>query len=390
MNRNIFLLALSQAAMMTTISLVLSSSALVGAQLSSPDYATVPLGIQYLGTMVMLYPVARLMERFGRRFIFCAGALVGAIGLACAAFGVRIGSFTLFAAAGFLIGAFGAVGQYYRFAAVDSVVPSRKNLAISWTLTGGLLAAVAGPMLARWTKDALEPAFYASFLSLTGVALLGAMFAAGLSLPPMVKAENKQARRSWSEIASNPKLAMAILGGVVGYAVMNLLMTATPLAMMCSRLSFAQTAQVIQWHVIAMFAPSFFTGALIQRIGIMPVMLLGCLLSLGSIAVSLTGIELAHFEAALILLGIGWNFLYVGATALLTENCRKEEAARVQALNDTLVFLGVTAATLFSGAMVNALGWQTLNLYAILPILVVMAGLVRLMKWPRLSWFREG
>ncbi len=206
----------------------------------------------------------------------------------------------------------------------------------------------------------------------------------------MVKAENKQARRSWSEIASNPKLAMAILGGVVGYAVMNLLMTATPLAMMCSRLSFAQTAQVIQWHVIAMFAPSFFTGALIQRIGIMPVMLLGCLLSLGSIAVSLTGIELAHFEAALILLGIGWNFLYVGATALLTENCRKEEAARVQALNDTLVFLGVTAATLFSGAMVNALGWQTLNLYAILPILVVMAGLVRLMKWPRLSWFREG
>lgn len=390
MNRNIFLLALSQAAMMTTISLVLSSSALVGAQLSSPDLATLPLAVQYLGTMVMLYPVARLMERFGRRFIFCGGALVGAVGLACAAFGVRIGSFALFATAGFLIGTFGAVGQYYRFAAVDSVAPERKSLAISWTLTGGLLAAVAGPMLARWTKDALEPAFYASFLSLTGVALLAAMFATGLSLPPMRRVEEKLARRSWSEIGCNPKLVMAILGSVVGYAVMNLLMTATPLAMMCSRLGFAQTAQVIQWHVLAMFAPSFFTGALIQRIGTMPVMLLGCLLNLGSITVSQTGIALVHFEAALILLGVGWNFLYVGATALLTENCRKEEAARVQALNDTLVFLGVTAATLFSGTMVNALGWQTVNLYAVFPILLVMAGLVRLMNWPRFSWLRAG
>ncbi|MGE5490766.1 MAG: MFS transporter [Actinomycetota bacterium] len=383
MNRNILLLALSQAAVMTTISLVLSSSALVGAQLSSPDLATVPLAIQYLGTMVMLYPAARLMERFGRRITFCGGALIGAIGLACAAFGVRIGSFTLFAASGFLIGTFGAVGQYYRFAAADSVAPASKSLAISWTLTGGLLASVAGPTLAWWTKDALEPAFYASFLSLTGVALLGAMFATGLSLPPMMRVENQQARRPWSEIAGNPKLVMAVLGGIVGYAVMNLLMTATPLAMMCSRLGFAQTAEVIQWHVLAMFAPSFFTGTLIRRIGILPVMLMGCLLNLGSIAVSLTGSELTHFEAALILLGVGWNFLYVGATSLLTESCRKEEAARVQAVNDTLVFLGVTAATLFSGAMVNAIGWQTVNLYAGLPILVVMAGLIRLMKWPR-------
>ena len=390
MNRNILLLALSQAAVMTTISLMLSSSALVGAQLSSPDFATVPLAIQYLGTMVMLYPAARLMERFGRRFTFSAGALIGAIGLACAAFGVRTGSFALFATAGFLIGTFGAVGQYYRFAAVDSVAPARKSLAISLTLTGGLLAAVAGPTLARWTKDALEPAFYASFLSLTGVALLGAMFAMGLSLPPMMRVENQQARRSWSEIASNPKFVLAVLGGVVGYAVMNLLMAATPLAMMCSRFGFNQTAEVIQWHVLAMFAPSLFTGVLIQRVGILPVMLLGCLLNLASITVSLTGSELAHFESALIMLGIGWNFLYVGATALLTESCRKEEAARVQALNDTLVFMGVTTATLFSGTMVNALGWQTVNLYAGLPILVVMAVLIRLMKWPRLSWLRAG
>ena len=384
MNRNIFLLTLSQAAMMTTISFVLSSSALVATQLSSPDLATVPLAVQYLGTMVMLYPMAKLMERFGRSVIFCSGALLGAVGLAGAAFGVWIGSFALFSVAGFLIGAFGAVGQYYRFAAADAAPVERKSQAISWTLAGGLLAAVAGPMLAQWTKDTLAPAFFASFLVLIGVALLSALLALGLRLPPMIRAD-KQTQRSWSVMARNPVLVMAILSGVVGYAAMNLLMTATPLAMMCSGLGFAQTALVIQWHVLAMFAPSFFTGTLIQRIGIIPVMLLGCLLNLGSIAVSQIGTELAHFEAGLILLGIGWNFLYVGATSLLTESCRKEEAARVQGLNDTLVFLGVTTATLFSGVMVNSLGWQTVNLYVAFPILIVMVGLVRLMNWPHLS-----
>ncbi|MCL2830131.1 MAG: MFS transporter [Betaproteobacteria bacterium] len=376
MNRNVFLLALSQATVMATVSLVLSSSALVGAQLSSPGLATVPLALQYLGIMLMLYPAARLMERFGRRLVFFGGALIGAIGVACAALGLKSGSFALFAAAGFLIGAFGAVGQYYRFAAADSVSPEKRSLAISLTLTGGLLAAVAGPMLARETKDLLEPAFYASFLSLIGVALLGALFAVGLKLPPVARAKPQLERRSWTEIARNPKLIVAVLAGVVGYAVMNLLMTATPLAMRCSHLDFAQTAGVIQWHLLAMFAPSFFTGALIQRIGILPVMLLGCLLNLASIAVSLMGSELPHFEAGLVLLGVGWNFLYVGATSLLAESCRKEEAARVQAVNDTLIFLGVATLTLLSSRMLDTLGWQTMNLCAGLSILMVIGALV--------------
>ena len=386
MNRNILLLALSQAAMMTTISLVLSSSALLGVQLSSPDFATMPLAIQYLGTMVVLHPAAKLMVRFGRRTVFFGGALIGAIGLAVAAYGVLVGSFVLFTVAGFFIGTFGAVGQYYRFAAAEAVEPGKKSLAISWTLTGGLIAAVAGPTLARWTKDALEPAFFASFIALTGVALLGAFLASGLKLPPIVRVENQQARRSWSEIARNPKLVMAVLGSVVGYAIMNLLMTATPLAMMCSQFGFAQTAEVIQWHVLAMFAPSFFTGALIQRVGILPVMIMGCLLNLGSVTISLTGSEFFHFNAALILLGVGWNFLYVGATSLLTESCRKEESPHVQAMNDTFVFFGVTVSTLFSATMVNVLGWQTVNLYAGIPILLVMVGLIRLMMRPRLSF----
>jgi MFS family permease len=380
MNRNVLLLALSQAAVMTTISLVLSSSALIGTQLSSPNLATVPLAIQYLATMLVLYPVARLMERHGRRPVFCAGALIGAFGLAAAAAGIRFGNFALFAAAGGFIGIFNAVGQYYRFAAVDAVNAERKSIAISLTLTGGVLAAMAGPMLARWTKDALAPAFFASFLALIGVAVLGALFAAGLRLPPMAQADLGEKRRPLAEVASNPKFKLALLGGGVGYAVMNLLMTATPLAMMCGHLNFSQTATVIQWHVVAMFAPSFFTGSLIQRFGVLSVMLAGCLLNLGSILVSLAGTELLHFELALILLGIGWNFLYVGSTSLLTETYRKEEKTLVQALNDTFVFLGVTVATMLSGKMVNTLGWQTINLCASVPIVLIMTATVRQMR----------
>lgn len=385
MNQNVFLLALSQAVVMTTISLVLSSSALVGVQLSSPNLATVPLAIQYLATMLALYPAAKLMERYGRRSVFCTGALIGALGLAVAAMGIRLGSFALFAAAGFLIGTFNAVGQYYRFAAADAVSVDRKNIAISLTLTGGLLAAVAGPMLARWSKEALQPSFYASFLALIGIALLGALFATGLKLPQMVQVDHSEPPRSLVEIARNPRFVLAVVGGVVGYAVMNLLMTATPLAMMCSRFSFAQTAEVIQWHVVAMFAPSLFTGVLIQRVGTLPVMLLGSFLNLGSIAISLMGNELSHFEVALILLGIGWNFLYVGATSLLTETYRKEEKASIQAFNDTLVFMGVTVVTMFSGTMVNTLGWQVVNIYAAAPVLLVIVGIVLQMKLPQIS-----
>lgn len=358
---------------MTTVSLVLSSSALVGVQLSSPGLATVPLALQYLATMLVLYPAARLMERHGRRTVFGAGALAGALGLALAAAGIRLGSFSLFAGAGFLIGVFNAVGQYYRFAAADAVPAEGKSRAISLTLSGGLVAALAGPMLARWTKDAFEPPFFASFLALSGVALLGALLATGLQLPPAIPPSPQENRRTFAQIAAQPRFVLAVLGGVVGYGVMSLLMTATPLAMMNCRLGFAETATVIQWHVVAMFAPSFLTGSLIQRSGALPVMLLGCLLNLAGIAASLTGRELFQFELALILLGAGWNFLYVGATALLTETYRQEEKNRIQAFNDTLVFLGVTVVTMLSATLVHALGWQRLNLYAAAPILLVMA-----------------
>jgi len=385
MNRNILFLACSQATMMTVISLTLSSSALIGRQLGSPDLATAPLAVQYLATMLLLYPIAKLMELHGRRIIFFGGALIGALGLAIAALGIVSHSFILFVFAGFFVGTFNAVGQYYRFAAAEAVPAQRKSTAISLTLTGGILAAIAGPLLARWTKDFLTPAFLASFIALIGVALLGALFATRLRLPTTIQTNDREVHRPFIEIAKNPKFVLAVLGGVIGYGNMNLLMCATPLAMLGSQHNFSQTATVIQWHVVAMFAPSFFTGHIIQRIGILPVMLLGCIFTLGCIFVSLQGSEVAHFEVALILLGIGWNFLYVGATSLLTETYHKGEKTLVQSFNDTLVFFGVTLATFFSAKLVNTLGWYSLNIYASIPIILLAISIMFMLKPQLLS-----
>lgn len=366
--RNVLLLALSQAAVMTCISLLLASSVLIGARLASPAWATVPLAVQYLGTLLALYPVARLINRYGQRPVFCGGALFGALGLGMAAAAIWLGSFVLFALAGGVIGIFSGVGQYYRFAAADAVPAERRSSAISLTLSGGVLAALAGPSLARWTRDAFEPAFAASFLALVGVALLAAFLATRLRLAQPLPAETTQVPASFIPLLGQPDFLLAVVVGVVGYALMNLLMTATPLAMLCSRLDFAATATVIQWHVVAMFAPSFFTGALIRRLGVLPVMLLGGFSMLGCIGVAVNGETLAHFELALILLGIGWNFLYVGATTRLVECCPPAHKARVQAFNDSLVFLAIAGVTFSSGPLVDRFGWQALNLWAALPV----------------------
>ncbi|MBS1131567.1 MAG: Major facilitator superfamily 1 [Proteobacteria bacterium] len=387
MRRNVLLLALSQAAVMTSISLVLASSVLIGVQLASPALSTLPLALQYLSTMLVLYPVARLISRYGHRPVFFGGALLGALGLAIAAAGIWLGNFVLFALAGGLIGIFNAVSQYYRFAAADAVPVERRSSAISLTLSGGVLAALAGPSLARWTKDALQPAFAASFLALVGVALLAAWLATRLRLVPPAVTDQQRPTAPFAPLLRQPDFLLAVVVGVVGYALMNLLMTATPLAMMCSHLGFAETATVIQWHVVAMFAPSFFTGALIQRIGVLPVMLLGGACLLGSIAVAVNGDSLPHFELALILLGIGWNFLYVGATTRLVEICPPEQKARVQAFNDSLVFLAIAGVTFSSGSLVDRFGWPALNLYAAIPVLLIMLAILgRWLATGRRQW----
>lgn len=384
MYRNVFLLALCQAMLMTSISLVLSSSAVVGAELAAhPALATLPLSLQYLTTMLVMIPVSRAMQRRGRRVVFVVGALVGVAGMAAATYGIAIGSFALFAGAGVLIGMHNAVGQFYRFAAADAADGGLKSRAISLTLAGGVLAAFVGPNLARVTRDALAPPFSASFLALCATTLIAAVLASLLRLPAAVAttAPNEEGR-DLAEIVRQPVFVVAVLAGTIGYASMNLLMIATPLAMQCHHESFDDVALVIQWHVVAMFAPSFFTGDLIRRFGALKVVAAGAVLELACAVVDLSGTSVSHFTAGLILLGVGWNFLYIGATTLLTESYRPEEKGRVQGLNDTLVFTSVTVSSLASGGLVNAIGWHAVNL-AVIPGVLLVLGATAWLGWVR-------
>lgn len=377
MNRNVVLLALSQALAMTVVSLMLSASALVSVSLSAASgWATLPLAVQYLATMLALHPLARLMARRGRRPVFVGGALVGAAGLALAVAGLLRGSFAVFVLSGLCVGVLGAVSQFYRFAAAEAVPAAQRGQAISLTLAGGVLAAFLGPFIARNTRDLVATPFLASFAALVGIALLAAGIGVFLRLPAPPRPEAGRSPRRLREIARLGDFRLAVAGGAVGYAAMGLLMTATPLAMLCVRHDFAATATVIQWHLVAMFAPSFVTGLLIGRIGVLQTMLSGGALVLAGIGVALSGEAIPHFGVALALVGVGWNFLYVGATTLLTQTCRDEEKPAVQAFNDSVVFLSVTLATLGAAWLVDELGWATVNRLAAVPVLLLMAGVL--------------
>jgi MFS family permease len=381
-NRNVLLLAVCQASLMTGSSLVLSSSALVGARLApSPVWATVPLSLQLLTTMLVMFPAARLMAAVGRRPVFLAAALIGFSGMGLAALGIWIGSFMVFSLAGCLVGVQSAVGQSYRFAAAEAVAPAARGRAISLTLAGGVIAAFVGPNLARLTRDALEPPFFASFLALLGTTALSFLFALSLRLPPIEIASLGEPPRPPRQIVRQPLFLMAVTTAAVGYAVMSLLMTATPLTIHAHGHAFGPTATVIQWHLVAMFAPSFFTGELVRRFGVRTLIAAGSALNLGCIAINMAGTTVLHFELALVLLGIGWNFLYVGGTPLLTETYRPQERGFAQGVNDTVVFTLVSGASLASAGLLATLGWRTLNVASIplccIPLLLLIVSAAR-------------
>lgn len=357
------------------VGLVLASSALIGRNLApSPAWATVPLAIQFMTTMLVIYFVSHLMQSKGRRFVFVNGALFGTSGLLIASLGIWMNSFTLFTLASVLIGIHNAIGQFYRFAAAEAVPSSIKARAISLTMAGGVLAAFIGPNLAIFTRDLMEYVFLASYLAMVLMTLSVAWATSKLELPTIL-VEEKIVRSLW-EIATQPKYLLALIAAMIGYGVMNFLMTATPLAMQGHNHSFDSTAGVIQWHLFAMFAPSFFTGDLIRKFGVMQVMIVGCILLIACALINLNGTSLLHFESALILLGIGWNFLYIGATTLLTDTYSVNERSKAQGMNDTFVFATLTITSLASGASVELFGWQTINLYSIPAVLAVGFGLL--------------
>jgi MFS family permease len=311
------------------------------------------------------------MAKVGRRLGFMTSAMVGLAGAAVATGGVFKGEFSIFCAGTTLIGVFNGFGQYYRFTAAEVAPDDYRSRAISYVLAGGLIAAFAGPNLANWSRHLLPEDFAGSYASLIVLYLLAFGLASLLRIPKPATVSMSQGGRPLRVIARQPAYLVAVASAMVGYGVMNFIMIATPLAMKGYAHVFSDTAFVIQWHIFGMFVPSFFTGHLIRRFGILNIMLSGVLLLGLCVWINFTGTTVAHFWGALVLLGLGWNFLFVGATTLLTETYALVEKAKAQALNDFLVFGTVTLTSFSSGAVQQTLGWQTINM-AVIPFLALV------------------
>jgi MFS family permease len=373
--RPVLLLSTLQALFMTGNILVISTSALIGAALApSPALAALPLALQLLATMLMSIPASLFMARAGRPAGFSLGAGVGILGALSAAVAITEGSFVLFLVASLLLGVFNAFGGFYRFAAAEAATPAYRGRAVSYVIAGGVVAAFAGPAIAVWSRTLLAAEFAGSYALLALVYLPAVLIPLWLRRPHSAEPVASSRGRSLPDIARQPVFLVAGLGAIVGYSVMAFLTTATPLAMDEHQHEFSATALVIQWHVLAMFVPSFFTGQLISRFGVLSVMLAGGLFGIGAVVTALAGLALGHFLVSLVLLGLSWNFLFIGGTTLLTESYRENERAKVQGLNDFLLY-GVTAvASLSAGAVQSWAGWWTVNLAALPMLALVLAG----------------
>ncbi|MGF1611621.1 MAG: MFS transporter [Kiloniellales bacterium] len=380
--RNVVLLAICQGLAMSGSALIITVAALVGHSLAEDKaLATLPLALQFAATMAATMPASLLMQRWGRRAGFSLGAGFALVSGLVSAQALFMSSFWLFCLGNALFGVATAHAFYYRFAAADTASPAFKSRAISLVLAGGLVAAFLGPELAKWSRDLFAPVLFAGgFLCIAGLALLSLVVLQFIDIPRPHAAERRQGGRPLLEIARQPEFAIAVLCAMVGYGAMNLVMTSTPLAVVACQHPFESAAFVIQWHVAAMFAPSFVTGHLIRRLGVLPVLTLGALLVLGCVAINLSGVAVIQFWSALVLLGVGWNFLFVGGTTLLTETYRPEERAKAQGLNDLLVFGTVALTALGSGMLFEAFGWQAVNLAVVAPVLLVGLGLAWLVR----------
>lgn len=342
-----------------------------------PVYATMPISLIVLGSMCAAPAMASVMGRWGRRTGFVIGAAMGAAGAAVTAEAIIAGNFPLMLAGSFLSGIYMAGHNFYRFAAADLASPAFRAKAISWVMAGGLASAVLGPELVIWTKDLLEPVpFAGAYRAVIALNLLGVLPLLFLDMPrPKRAPRGTRQGRPWAEILADRRVPVAMLCAMVSYALMNLVMTSTPLAMEACGFGTDAAASVVRAHVLAMFAPSFVTGALIARFGAPRIIAAGLALLGGCAVAALAGVEMAHFYAGLILLGVGWNFGFIGATALLADAHRPEERARVQGLNDFMVFGLVTAASFSSGALMAGLGWQAVNI-AMAPALLLALGAI--------------
>ena len=377
MNKNLWLQALCQGLFLTNNVIFIAINGLVGLQLAPYGWmATLPVMGYVVGGALATGLVARTQQRWGRQVSFQIGLAVALASALAGAWAVYSHSFWLLCAATVVAGYYSANGQLYRFAAAELAAPAFRDKAISLVLAGGLLGAVAGPNLASHTRTLLAVPFAGAYVALAAVALLSMLCMAAIRFdaPPPRTAASTRAGRSVGQLLREPAFLVATLGAALGYGVMNLLMAATPLAMQVCGYAFDDAALVLEWHVIGMFAPGFFTGHLIQRLGVLPVMGAGVLLNLACVAVALMGVDLHHFGIALFLLGVGWNFLFTGSTTLSLQAYRPEEKDRAQAAINFFVFATMAITSFASGALVTTQGWTLLNYGSLVPIaLTVMA-----------------
>lgn len=378
MNRHLLLLSICQALFLTNNVTFIAINGLVGLQLAPLGWmATLPVMGYVVGGALSTTPVARLQARLGRKASFQIGLVVAALSAAVGALAVSIGSFWLLVAATVVAGFYNANAALYRFAGPELVDAGFKEKAISLVMAGGVAGAFIGPNLASATRTWLDVPFAGAYVALVGVALLGLAVMSLIRFPAHVPpVPGASTGRPMAEIARQPAFMVAVAAGALGFGVMNLLMAATPLAMQQCGLPFDSAALVLEWHVLGMFIPAFFTGHLIKRFGALPVMGVGALLNFACVAVALSGVELQQFLAALLLLGVGWNFLYTGATTLLTTTYRPEEKTRVQGAMDFWVFSTMAVTSFASGALVTTQGWFWLNVGSLLPLGLVSLALV--------------
>jgi predicted MFS family arabinose efflux permease len=371
--RNVGLLAGCQAMLMSNNSSLIAINGLAGLALAPlRGLATLPVTAYVVGAAASTMLASLHMKRVGRRRGLEFGTLWSIVGALICATAVWQQAFWLLCTGSLVLGVYNAYGQYYRFAAADVATPDYRATAISLVLAGGLAGGILGPNLTRATLDAVGPHFAGAYLTLIGFALVTLGLLRFLHIPTPTAVERTASHRPLAEIATQPAFLIAVVSAAIGYGVMNFMMTSTPIAMQVCGHPFGDAAFVISSHVIAMFAPSFFTGTLIRRAGTLPVMFTGALLNFAAIGVGLSGISVAHFWLALVFLGVGWNFLYIGGTTLLTTTYRPEERAKVQGANDQTIFIVMAISSFTSGMTVTAAGWERVNLAA-LPLVALVA-----------------
>lgn len=379
--RNVLVLVAAQAILGAQMPMIFTVAGLAGQSLApNVCWATLPITAAVIGSMLTATPISAFMQRHGRRAGFAVGALGGGIGGALGAFALLQQSFVLFVIAALFTGVYMSAQGFYRFAAADTASDAYRPKAISLVMAGGLLSAVFGPQLVKLTAESMVVPFLATYLAVMALNIVGVFLFLLLDIPkPKPAVTGAATGRSRAELIRTPRIAVAMICATVSYALMNLVMTSSPLAVVGCGFTKGDAADIVTAHVLAMYAPSFFTGHLIARFGAERIVAIGLTILAAAGAVAIAGIDLANFFVALVLLGLGWNFGFIGATTMLTAQQAPEEKGRLQGLNDLVVFGGVTLASFSSGGLMNCsggsvqAGWQAVN-FAMLPFLVLAGG----------------